>query len=483
MTRILAIDQGTSGTKAVVVDEGGEVLALAEETLRPRYLGGGGVEQDPRALLASVLDAGRRAVAESGAAVDAVALANQGETVLAWDRATGEPLSQAIVWQDTRAASVCARLEDHADRVAGLTGLVLDPYFSAPKLRWLRDHVTTEGVVTTTDTWLVHRLCGAFVTDASTASRSLLLDLGAVTWSPDLVEMFGLGAEALPEIVASDEVVGTTSHFGRAVPVTGLVVDQQAALLGEGCLEEGTAKCTYGTGAFLLAQTGPAPVRSRSGLTTSVAWTLRGATDYCLDGQVYTAASAVRWLSDLGLLESAAQLDTTAADSSDGVVCVPAFAGLAAPVWDAAATASFAGLTLSTGRGQLVRAVLEGIAAQVAELTRVVADDLGTPLTTLRVDGGLTRSRTLMQAQSDLAQLPLEVYPSPHATALGAAACARLALDPSLTPAEAAGGWTASAHYEPQWTGDQAAEHRARWQQAAGGLLATQGGAKAGEGS
>ncbi len=464
---ILAIDQGTSGTKAIVVDGGGAVLAIAEETLRPRYLDGGGVEQDPQALLDSVLTAGRRAAGEAGVPLDAVALANQGETVLAWERSTGRPLTPAIVWQDRRAERVCAARSEHAERLAALTGLVLDPYFSAPKMRWIRDALTADGVVTTTDTWLVHRLCGAFVTDASTASRSLLTDLESGRWNGELLDVFGLGGEELPEIVASDAVVGTTTAFGPEIPVTGLIVDQQAALLAEACLDAGTAKCTYGTGAFLLAQLGGAATRSPAGLATSVAWTLRGEPSWCLDGQVYTAASAIRWIADLGLVSGADQLDTVAAPSSEGVLCVPALAGLAAPWWDASATASFTGMTLSTGRGQLVRAVLEGIAAQVATLSALVGADLGAPLTRLRVDGGLTRSRVLMQAQADLAQIPVEVYPSPHATPLGAAACARLALDPGLDPAGVVAGWRPSAVYEPAWSPDRAAAHLGRWETAA----------------
>ncbi|MFI5908640.1 FGGY family carbohydrate kinase [Dactylosporangium sp. NPDC051541] len=463
MTGILAIDQGTSGTKAVVTDEQGRVLAMAEEELRPRYLDGGGVEQDPRALLDSVLTAGRRAVAEAGVPLGAVALANQGETVLVWDRATGEPLSPAVVWQDRRAEPICTARAAAAERVATLTGLVLDPYFSAPKMRWLRDQGYGGGVITTTDTWLVYSLCGAFVTDAATASRSLLLDLDTVTWSAELLDLFGLGAEALPEIVASDTIVGTTAAFGGAVPVTGLIVDQQAALLAEACLDPGTAKCTYGTGAFLLAQLGPAATRSRAGLSTSVAWRLRDSTAYCADGQVYTAASAVRWLADLGLIRDAAELDTVAAADNGGVLCVPALAGLAAPWWRPAATASLTGMTLDTGRGHLVRAVLEGIAAQVAALVEVAGADLGTPLTRLRTDGGLTRSRVLMQAQADLAQLPIDVYPSPHATALGAAACARLALHPGLSIVDAVGEFAPAARFEPEWPPDRAAEHLARW--------------------
>ena len=467
MTFILAIDQGTSGTKAIVVDESGAARSLAEVPLSPRYFEGGGVEQDPEALFESVVEAGRRAVAEAGVPISAVALANQGETVLAWDRATGRPLSAAVVWQDRRAEAVCAARQDSAERVAELTGLVLDPYFSAPKMRWLRDHVTTDGVVTTTDTWLLHRLCGAFVTDVSTASRSLILDVDDAAWSDELLGVFGLDAEPLPEIVACDDVVGTTRAFGGDVPVAGLIVDQQAALLAERCLDAGTAKCTFGTGAFLLAQLGPRAVRSTAGLTTSVAWRLRDHTSYCVDGQVYTAASAVRWAIELGLVASADQLDAVAHSSSDGVLCVPALAGLAAPWWDAQATASFTGMTLSSGRGQLVRALLEGIAAQVATLTSLVADDLGRPLTRLRVDGGLTRSRTLMQAQADLAQIPVDVYPSAHATPLGAAACARLALDRGLAVDEAVGGWEPDEVYEPTWSPDRAADHLARWGAAA----------------
>jgi glycerol kinase len=475
MTFVLAIDQGTSGTKAIVVDEAGAARSLAEVPLHPHYLDGGGVEQDPEALFDSVVEAGGRAVTEAGVPISAVALANQGETVLAWDRTTGRPLSPAIVWQDRRAEAVCEARRGSAARVAELTGLVLDPYFSAPKMRWLRDHVTTEGVVTTTDSWLVHRLCGAFVTDVSTASRSLLLDVDGTTWSDELVDLFGLGAEPLPEIVANDTVVGMTSTFGGSVPVTGLIVDQQAALLAERCLDAGTAKCTFGTGAFLLAQLGDRAVRSTAGLTTSVAWRLRDHTSYCVDGQVYTAASAVRWATELGLVPSADQLDVVASSSSDGVLCVPALAGLAAPWWDAQATASFTGMTLSSGRGHLVRALLEGIAAQVATLASLVAEDLGRPLTRLRVDGGLTRSRALMQAQADLAQLPVEVYPSAHATPLGAAACARLALDPELSVAAAVGSWEPDEVYEPAWSADRAAEHLARWRAAAVGAGSSAG--------
>lgn len=460
---ILAIDQGTSGTKAIVVDPLDGVVAIAEEQLRPTYLPGGGVEQNPQELLASVLSAGRRAIAAAARPVAAVALANQGETVLAWDRNTGHPLSRAIVWQDRRADTVTTTLAESAGWVAQRTGLVLDPYFSAPKMAWLRRHVTTDGVVTTTDTWLVHHLCGEFVTDAATASRSLLTALDTGEWDADLLELFDWEHEDLPQIVACDQIVGTTTAFGTEMAVAGLIVDQQAALLAEACTEPGTAKCTFGTGAFLLAHTGTTAIRSASGLTSSVAWRARGELAYCLDGQVYTAASAVRWMKELGLITEAADMDRIAAADSNGTLCVPALAGLGAPWWRADATAALTGMTLATRPEHLILAVLQGIAAQVAELAGLINADLGAPLTRLRVDGGLTNCRTLLQCTTDLLQLPIDVFPSQHATALGAAALARLALAPRLGLAEAVPNWTATDTFEPAWSPDQAAEFRRRW--------------------
>ncbi|MDA2893294.1 FGGY family carbohydrate kinase [Mycolicibacterium sp. BiH015] len=464
---VLAIDQGTSGTKAIVVDDDGDVLAIAETAVRPRYLPGGGVEHDPVLLLESVLDTGRRAIAEAGAAIEAVSIANQGETVLAWNPETGRPLSPALVWQDRRAETLCGKHEHAKDFVAQRSGLVLDPYFSAPKMAWLRDNITADGVVTTTDTWLVHQLTGQFVTDTTTASRSLITNIDNTDWDSELIDLFGLGAEALPKIVENDAVVGETSAFGSPVSVGGLIVDQQAALLAQRCLTAGTAKATFGTGVFLLANVGPAPLRSSTGLTCSVAWTLRGDTEYCVDGQAYTAASAIRWITDLGLIDDATQLDSVAADDADGVLFVPALAGLAAPWWRPDASASWSGMTLSSTRGHLVAAVIDGLAAQTAELLGAVDGDATTPLSALRVDGGLTRSTRLMQAVANLTGLPVEVYPSAHATALGAAACARLACQPTLSVADAISPWTAPTSYEPRWSTERAADFRDRWRTAA----------------
>ncbi|MET8723619.1 FGGY family carbohydrate kinase [Streptomyces misionensis] len=469
---VLAVDQGTSGTKALVVCPERGVLGTGYAEVRPRHRPGGLVEADPEELYGSVLAAGRRALAEAGTDVVALGLANQGETVLAWDPDTGRPLTDALVWQDRRAQTVCAELSGHAEELRQLTGLPLDPYFAAPKMAWIRRHLTREGVVTTSDAWLVHRLTGAFVTDAATAGRTQLLDLDRVRWSSRALDLYGLAGERLPEITDVAQPVGTTRAFGPKIPLAGLIVDQQAALLAQRLTAPGAAKCTYGTGAFLLAHTGERPRRGGSGLVSCVAWRLAGTTSYCLDGQVYTAASAVHWLAGLGVIGSAADLDPVGGTVPDsgGVTFVPALAGLAAPWWRGELRGSLTGLGLDTTAGHLVRALCEGIAAQVAELADAAAADLGTPLTALRVDGGLTRSALLMQTQADLLQRPVEVSALPDATALGAAALARLGTDPALGADQALPEWRPAAVYEPRIPADRAAEHRARFRAAVAAL-------------
>lgn len=466
MSSILAIDQGTSGTKAVVVDGEGRVSGLAEVPISPQYRAGGVVEQDPVALMESVLVAGREALSTSGIPIDGLCFANQGESVLAWDRATGEPLSPIVVWQDSRAASVCAPLADWAELIAERTGLVLDPYFTAPKLTWLRRNGFTDGVVTSTDAWIIHRLTGEFVSDLSTASRSMVTSLETLTYDDELLGLFDLSRETMPRIVANDEIVGETSIFGPSLPVGGLVVDQQAALLAEACLEAGQAKCTFGTGAFFLTNLGQAAARSSSGLVSCVAWRVAGTTTYCSDGQVYTAASAIRWLQDIGLINGPGDLDSLVVEDAVGVVCVPALAGLAAPWWDASATGVIRGLSLGTTREHLVTAVVQGLAAQVSELADLVSADLGQPLTRLRVDGGLTRSERFMQSVADLTGLPIDVYPSAHATPLGAAALMRKALDPARDLADCVIEWEPARSYEPRWPADRVGAFRASWRAA-----------------
>jgi len=490
---VLAIDQGTSATKALVVSADGVMLGEGTCAVTPRFGADGSVEQDPTELLESVISAGRAAIGDAGGvSVQAVGLGNQGETVLRWDRKSGRPLGPAISWQDRRSASLTAGLAEHAPRLMEITGLPLDPYFVAPKMMWLASGGSLGaagvgspgtggvgalagapagvGVITTIDAWTTHQLTGAFVTDAATASRSLLLDLDRVAWSAEACDLFGIAIESLPEVVACDATVGETDAFGPKLPVTGLIVDQQAALLAESCLGRGDAKCTYGTGAFILANTGAQAPRSQSGLAACVAWRLGGEVSYCLDGQVYTAGAAVGWLERLGLISGAAELDALCKARSAAAVesqFIPALAGLGAPFWAPDARGAWVGLSLATSREDLVWAVVSGIAAQVATLALAMAADLGQPLVRLRVDGGLTRSRALLQAQADLLQLPVEVYPSADATALGVAAVARLGAGGAATATEAVGSWTPSLVVEPAMAGDEAAERLERFRRAA----------------
>jgi glycerol kinase len=471
---VLAIDQGTSGTKAIVLSPDRGVLAAVELPLRPTYGLGGAVEQDPQELLDSVVAAGRAAVRQAGEQVVGIGLANQGESVLMWDPATGKAMSPIVVWQDRRAAATCEGISAHTGRLEQISGLALDPYFAAPKMKWLRDSLPLGGVVTTSDAWLVHALTGSAVTDASTASRTMLLDLHTTEWSTEAAEIFGLAVDSLPPVVDCAGQFGATDLFGGgSVPLTGLIVDQQAALFADSCLSAGEAKCTYGTGAFLLANCGGSVTRATGALTPSVAWRLNGNSTYCLDGQVFTAASAVRWLVDLGVIGSAEDLDRVGSQVPDtaGVSFVPALAGLGAPWGRPDALASLTGLSLATSPGHLVRALIEGIAAQVAEMAAAVSQDVGVSVMTLRVDGGLTRSTLLMQSQADLLQIPVEVGASPHATALGAAAFSRLGLDPNLALTAALEPWEPMQTYLPQISADEALTRRAAFNAAVSRLL------------
>ncbi len=467
---ILAIDQGTSATKALVVADGAHVLGEGSAPVHPRAGAHGAVEQDPKELLQSILEAGAAAIAAAGAPVEAIGVANQGETVLRWDRESGRPYGPALSWQDRRAVSVTRDLSDREGRLTEITGLPMDPYFAAPKMTWLRREQGEDGVVTTVDAWLLQQLTGAFVTDAATASRTLLLDLESTTWSEEACSIFGLDPAEQPEIVDCATTIGKTEAFGEALPVTGLAVDQQAALFAESCFEAGEAKCTYGTGAFILATAGEQALHSQSRLAACVAWRLDGRTTYCLDGQVYSAGSAVSWLQELDLIAEAADLDRVGGDGSGEVVFVPALAGLGAPFWAPEARGGWLGLSLATRRDDLVRAVVWGIAAQVALLARAMEDDIGRSLERLRVDGGLTRSAALMQAQADLLQIPVELYPSADATALGVGALARLGSRGAATAAEAVGSWMPAAVFEPRMDASEADERFGRWHAAARAL-------------
>ena len=342
--------------------------------------------------------------------------------MLAWDRRTGRPLGAAVSWQDRRAASVCADLADHAAQLTAITGLPLDPYFAAPKMTWLRQHGTSDGVVTTSDSWLLHRLTGAYVTDVTTASRTTAARPAEPAPGPRTPARSSASVcRSCPRSSAAQRGSGTPTRSARPCPVTGLSVDQQAALIGEHCLEAGDSKCTYGTGAFLLANAGAQPFTSSAGLAVSVAWQVGDLAAYCIDGQVYAAGAAIAWLVRWGFLARPEELDAVASSVPDagGVTVVPALTGLGAPWWEPDALGAVEGIGPATQPAHVVRATVEGLAAQVAVLARAAAADLGRPLTRLRVDGGLTNSRLLMQTQADLLGVPLEVASSPHATAAG----------------------------------------------------------------
>ncbi len=462
-TRVLAIDQGTSATKAVIATSDGALVDVDSAVAGIRY-DDDAVEQDPEALLDSILTAGRTALAASGDSVAAVGLGNQGETVLAWDIRDGRPLSPAISWQDRRASAITDALDPRTrDALLRLTGLPADPYFAAPKMAWLRRRLggalgrTT--AITTIDAWTNFRLTGRFATDAATASRTMLLDPETLDWSPEAIAAFGLEDLPMPEVIACDARLGTTSAFGPSIAVIGAIVDQQAALLAEGCLAEGDAKCTYGTGAFLLANVGTRHAPSAAGLATSLAWAMsNGDRASCVDGQVYTVGAAVSWLERIGLIDSPADLDRLGGSvaSTGGVICVPALAGVGAPTWRPDARATWQGLSLATSREHMVRAFCEGVAAQVALLAAAAADDIGAPLASLRVDGGLTRSRVVMQLQADLLGVPVEVYPHTCATALGVAALALRGLEGPGAEDDLVKGWGPAATYVPTVSADEA---------------------------
>ena len=465
MTTVLAIEPTPSDMRAVVLDNHGKICGRAEIALRTRSLPEGRIEQDPRALLSALVNAGRDAVSQADGGVDVVTVASRAGSVLAWDPNNGRPLSNVVVRADRRAEAVCAALHTHADLIANRTGLVLDPSRAAPKQAWLRRAVTSDGVVTGIDSWLVHQLTGEFVTDAVTAGQSLIADLRGATWDRELLALFELADEPLPAIVSCDAVVGSTIAFQDTIVVGGLVAARQAALLGAGCLDPGEATCTFAGGeASLLANLGPAPALSRAGLTTSIAWQTRHTTTYCMQGRVDTGA--IRWMRQPGYIRSVADIDEVASADAGGVLAVPALSGLGAPWWRPDARASLSGMTSFTTPGHLVAAIIQGLAAQLAELGSCITRD-ARQLQRLRVDGALTQSHTLMQAVADLMQIEIEVSPVGRASLLGTSALARVAVDPAIGLTDALVARVPTRVHAPRWSADQAANFLGRWTLAA----------------
>jgi glycerol kinase len=494
MTAILALDQGTTSSRALVFDESGAQLAMAQRELRQIFPQPGWVEHDPVEIWQSQRDVAAQALAAAGlgaADVAAIGITNQRETVVVWERASGRPIANAIVWQDRRTAPRCDELRRAGlgPLVAARTGLTLDPYFSATKLAWLLDQVPGARAAAaagrlafgTIDAWLIWNLTGGGVhaTDATNASRTMLYDLETGTWDPELLRLFDIPPEVLPDVRASAEIYGEASAagLGGAIPIAGVAGDQQAALFGQACFAPGMAKTTYGTGAFLLLNTGGQIVRSGQGLLTSPAWRLAGGrTEFALEGSVFVAGAAVQWLRDgLGIIRSAAEVEALAASVPDsgGVVLVPAFTGLGAPHWAASARGALFGITRGTGAAHLARATLEAIAHQVTDVLEAMARD--TPLGELRVDGGASANDLLMQLQADLSGLPVVRPRVRETTALGAAYLAGLAVGLYRGTEEIAARWQPERRFEPRLDAASRAQARAAWNRALRATLAAAG--------
>jgi glycerol kinase len=493
---LLALDQGTSSSRALVFDEALRVQAVAQQPIEQIYPHPGWVEHDPEQIWTTQLDTAQQALAQAGAAIGdvaAIGIANQRETVVLWDRSTGQPLYNAIVWQDRRTTDQVQRLRTagHEPRVRQCTGLVLDPYFSATKIAWLLDHVPDarrraragELAAGTIDSWLLWKLTAGAVhaTDVTNASRTQLFDLHHLAWDEQMLALFDVPRSLLPEIHPSSGIVAQTTAglFGVSLPVSGIAGDQQAALFGHQCTRAGMAKNTYGTGCFLLMHTGDTPVVSNSGLLSTTACqlgdTLRAAPhqgaapEFALEGSVFTSGAAIQWLRDgLGIIDTAAQINDLAASVADtaGVTLVPAFAGLGAPHWDPAARGAIFGLTQGSTEAHLARATLEGIAFQVADVLTAMEQDAGSRLTQLRVDGGAAASDLLLQLQADFSGVPVVRPMNTETTAAGAAMLAGLGT--GLWPDAAAMSATCQAErtFEPCITDDERGHRRAQWQRA-----------------
>jgi glycerol kinase len=483
MRHVISIDQGTTGTTVLVLDEALQVRGRGYQEFRQLYPEPGWVEHDPEDIWASVCSALQAALqGVDPASVAAIGITNQRETTVVWDRKTGRAIHHAIVWQDRRTAARCAELTaaGRGPRVRELTGLTIDPYFSGTKLAWLLHHVPGAAAAAsagelafgTVDSYLVWRLTGGAVhaTDVSNASRTLLFDLHQLAWSDEMLELIGAPRAVLPRVVESSGTLGMTRGvpgIRDGVPIAGLAGDQQSALFGQACFTPGDAKCTYGTGAFILMNTGDRPIASHSGLLTTVAWKLAtGELRYALEGSAFIAGAAVQWLRDgLQLFASAADVEALAASVPDsgGVIVVPAFAGLGAPHWRPDARGLITGLTRGATRGHIARATLEGIALQNVDILRAMERDAGRPLTVLKVDGGASANDLLMQFQSDVLGVEISRPELVETTALGAAFLAGLGTGVWKDQAQVQQTWREQKRFTPTADRSRVAEHLARW--------------------
>jgi glycerol kinase len=476
----LSLDEGTTGATSVTVGMDGIVRGKGYAEITQHFPQPGWVEHDAEEIWAAVQQSARQALGAAGAKprdVVAIGITNQRETLVVWDRRTLKPLARAIVWQDRRTAAECVRLREagHEERVREVTGLVIDPYFTATKLEWAISHVpgAKEAAMGTVDSWLVARLSGGrdHMTDASNASRTLLFDIGRGAWSQEMAELFGVPLANLPEVRDSSGAISKSdpeAFLGIDAPITGIAGDQQAALFGQACSAVGMAKNTYGTGSFVLVQTGSDRVPSKSGMLTTVAWRRAGRLSYALEGAIFVTGAALQWLRDgLGIIASASEAGPIASSVSDagGVFMVPAFVGLGAPYWDPFARGTIVGLTRGSGRAHLVRAAVEAMAYQTRDVVDAMQGDTGRVLDELRVDGGASVMDVLCQFQADLLGIPVRRPRQTETTALGAAFLAGLGAG-VWTDADLADLWKLDRSFEPAISRDQADALQAQWRRA-----------------
>ena len=481
MPLILALDQGTTSSRAILFDHAGRVRGVAQQEFAQHFPRPGWVEHDADEIWQSQLAVAHRVLAAATDDVVAIGIANQRETAVLWDRATARPVCPAIVWQDRRTAGFCdaLRAAGHGLLVQRKAGLVIDAYFSASKLRWMLDHVPGvrgradrgELAFGTVDSWLLWNLTGGrtHATDATNASRTMLYDIHVGHWDDELLTLFDIPRSVLPEVDSSSEVYGETTLFGRPIPIAAMAGDQQAALFGQTCFDRGLAKNTYGTGCFLLMNVGREPVEAKHQLLTTIAWQRAGATEYATEGSVFVGGAVVQWLRDgLGIVKSADDVEALAATVPDsgGVYLVPAFAGLGAPHWDQYARGTIVGLTRGTTAAHLARAALEGIAFQVADVLDVMRTDAGVPIRELRVDGGAAANNLLLQFQADLLGVPVVRPVVTETTALGAAYLAGLAVGFWRDIDEVRANWQVDRTFEPALSADEVAYRRRRWAKA-----------------
>jgi glycerol kinase len=483
---ILAIDQGTTGTTCLVFDREARLAGRAYREFTQHFPAPGWVEHDADEIWEVSLAVARQALDEAGVApgdLGGIGITNQRETVVAWDRRTGQPLHRAIVWQDRRTAARCEQLraEGREGLIRERTGLVIDPYFSGTKIEWLLRNVdglvkraeAGEVVIGTIDAWLASKLTGRAVTDYSNASRTLLFDIHRLRWDPELCGILGVPERALPEAVGSAEVYAETApdaFFGASVPLAGMAGDQQAALFGQACHRAGLAKNTYGTGSFALLNTGAEPARATPGLISTVAWGLRDRIDYALEASVFVTGAAIQWLRDgLGIISAADETESMARslESNDGVYFVPALTGLGSPHWDPYARGTIVGLTRGTRREHLARAALEAIAYQTVDAIRAMEEASGERLDELRADGGAVKNAWLMQFQADVLGTPVVVPEITETTALGAAYLAGVATG-AWTLEQVGAMWREAARFEPRMSADERESLLAEWRRAVG---------------